>query len=206
MKLTFCWQAEMLEQSRHFESKTNTYAGSLNVTLSLDTVTIHMILGHLIHGSRIENGISHWTSATDTSRASVKNTSKVNCISWNVINTTLKNLVTVNVLIVKLKEIANRSGIYQLQSHTYKSTGEGVDECEVWEEQWYKSARNKSTEITHWTCTWSSDYWRQTRIDWTVKAQKTCNTTIAHPTEYVLINHNFVEQLACCWCSCWCYH
>jgi len=83
MKHTFCWHSKVSVHSRHFESNTKTKIGLLNVTLSLDTVNIHVIFDHVIHGSRMENGISHWTSDTDTSRASVKKISKVNCISWN---------------------------------------------------------------------------------------------------------------------------
>jgi len=81
-KCTFCWQEEPSSvHSRHLESNTNTVVGSLNVTLSLDTVNIHVMLVHVICMSSIENGMSHWTSDNDTSRAAVKNTSPVPCIS-----------------------------------------------------------------------------------------------------------------------------
>ena len=79
---TFCWQEEASSaQSRHLESNMNTDVWLLNVTLSLDTDTSQVILVHAIRMSSIENGISHWTSDTDTSRARVKKTSPVSCIS-----------------------------------------------------------------------------------------------------------------------------
>jgi len=46
-------------QLRHLESNTKTVVLSLNVTLSLDTDTNHVILVHSISISSTENGISH---------------------------------------------------------------------------------------------------------------------------------------------------
>jgi len=56
---TFCWQEGVSEQSRHLESNTNTDVWLLNVTLSLDTINIHVMLVHLISINSMEKGISH---------------------------------------------------------------------------------------------------------------------------------------------------
>jgi len=71
---TFCWQVDVDSpvQARHLESNTNTDVCPLNVTLSLDTDTNHKILDHITCMSTMENGMSHWTSDGDTSRARVK--------------------------------------------------------------------------------------------------------------------------------------
>jgi len=49
--------------------------------LSLDTDSNHLILGHLIRLSVMENGMSHRTSNDDTSRARVKKNRRVVVIS-----------------------------------------------------------------------------------------------------------------------------
>jgi len=60
LKHTFCSQEDSsFVHSRHLESNTKTNVGLLNVTLSLDTDNIHVRFDQVIHGSSIENGISH---------------------------------------------------------------------------------------------------------------------------------------------------
>ena len=70
---------------RHLESKTKTGVWLLNVTLSLDTDTSHVMLVHVISMSTIENGMSHCTSDADTSLAAVKKISPVSNISFKYI-------------------------------------------------------------------------------------------------------------------------